>query len=58
MIELLCEEVLAPDRVARALRTARAVGDAESQGAKDREERLRSLGLSSPTRPLAASDSH
>ena len=48
VIELLCGQVLVPDRVAQALRTARAVGDADTQGTKDREERLRSLGFEEP----------
>lgn len=48
LIELLSEEELAPDPIVQQLRVARALGDADAQRARVREERLRSRGFEEP----------
>ena len=48
LIELLGEEELVVDRVARAIRTAQALEEAASQRSRDSEERLQVRGFEEP----------
>ena len=45
LLDLLCEDRLDQERLARAIERARDLGDAASRKRKDREDRLRALGF-------------